>query len=174
MRFQRLKSKFDKFKWLREFNFYENLNGAFILIPRSNLISSTGLDASSPTQGFKQKQGKRPFHSFLREDKRRERVEGEARFSRHLAEEISSEHEYRGDFIVAQIPMSVRLHLLQAHNLRKVQIMYSTFLGMVSQEKSGIDFEDDLCHIYQDSRQFCGIVFKVVRLHLMQSIQYSM
>ena len=44
-----IKVKFDKFKWVRETNFYEKLNGAFILIPKSNLISSIGLDALSPT-----------------------------------------------------------------------------------------------------------------------------
>ena len=41
--------KFDKFKWVWEINFYEKLNEAFILIPRSNLISAIGLDALSPT-----------------------------------------------------------------------------------------------------------------------------
>ena len=44
-----IKVKFDKFKWVRETNFYEKLNGAFILIPKSNLISAIGLDALSPT-----------------------------------------------------------------------------------------------------------------------------
>ena len=44
-----IKFKFDKFKWVREINFYEKLNGIFILIPRSNLISTIGLDALSPT-----------------------------------------------------------------------------------------------------------------------------
>ena len=43
-----IKSKFDKFKWVREINF-EKLNGAFILIPRSNLISAIGLVVLSPT-----------------------------------------------------------------------------------------------------------------------------
>ena len=44
-----IKVKFDKFKWVREINFYEKLNGAFIFIPRSNLISAIGFDALSPT-----------------------------------------------------------------------------------------------------------------------------
>ena len=43
-----IKFKFDKFKWVRQINF-EKLNGAFILIPGSNLISAIGLDGSSPT-----------------------------------------------------------------------------------------------------------------------------
>ena len=44
-----IKVKFDKFKWVGEIIFYEKLNGAFILIPRSNLISAIGLYALSPT-----------------------------------------------------------------------------------------------------------------------------
>ena len=44
-----IKVKFDKFKWVRELNFYEKLNEAFILIPKSNLITTIGLDALSPT-----------------------------------------------------------------------------------------------------------------------------
>ena len=44
-----IKVKFDKFKLMREINFFEKLNGPFILIPRSNLISAIGLDALSPT-----------------------------------------------------------------------------------------------------------------------------
>ena len=108
----------------------------------------------------------------MREEERRraERAEERrewARFSRELAKETSSGHEYRGAFIAAQKPRCVRSAFIAGMKIEKWYgniycHPYCMVLGTVSKEKAGTVFEVGTPHFPRQHSVFVGTEIEVV------------